>query len=218
VLLWVVVLVAFWGCRSAPSTRPGTAEWHLAVATAKQRDGDLRGALLELDRALQLDPRSVHALARRGALRAELHDLDGALEDFDRAVQIAPDNPIPYLGRGILRRQMDDLDGALEDHNQAVRLEPCMPEAYLARGATRAMRGDLRGGIDDFTRATALDSTFYRAYLWRAYAHLALDEYDQALSDLNTVREHAKDPVMVQRAEELLRDLVLRRSMGSEEP
>jgi tetratricopeptide (TPR) repeat protein len=179
----------------------------LSQATEKEKDRDYQGALTQLNQALALDPQNGSALARRGMVRARLNDTAGALQDFDMAIKLEPDNFSAYLGRGLLHRQLKDTEAALADLNEAIKLAPNVSLLYLARGRTYAGAGIAKNAIEDFSQALQLDPMDYEAYMERAYVNMTLRQNDRAISDLRYVQDHAKDPVFVQRARELLNEL-----------
>ncbi len=79
----------------------------------------------------------------------------------------------------------------------------------MARGATHSIMGNLKSGIHDLTCAIDLDPTLYRAYLWRAYAYVEQKDADRALIDVNHIRKHAQNKVILEQAEALTRELLL---------
>jgi|SRR6185437_6973589 len=62
----------------------------LGRAEVRQRMGDFRGALEDLDAYLALRPRSAHALVHRGISHLAAGRRAQAQEDFDRAVALEP--------------------------------------------------------------------------------------------------------------------------------
>jgi len=205
-LLCALPLFLAAGCVTSSSKEQAVKKC-LSEATQREKAGDFQGALNQLDRALALDPANGSALARRGMVKTELKDTDEALQDFNQAIKLDPDNFSAYLGRGLLHRQLKDTEGSLADLNQAIKLAPNLPQLYLARGRTCAEAGMAKKAIQDFSQALQLDPTAYVAHMDRAYVYMALKQNDRAVSDLQYVQDHAKDPVFVQRARELLDEL-----------
>jgi len=205
-LLCALPLLLAAGCVSSNS-KAEVVKKCLSQATQKEKDGDLQGALGQLNQALALEPENGSALARRGMLKTRLNDTDEAMQDFNQAIKLEPDNFSAYLGRGLLHRQMKDTDASLADLNEAVKLAPSLPQLYLARGRTYAQAGMEKKAIQDFSQALQLDPTAFAAYMERAYANMTLRQNDLAMSDLRYVQDHSKDPVLVRRARELLDEL-----------
>ena len=54
---------------------------------ARYEQGDLKGAILDYDRSIEIDPRDALAFSNRGTARWALRDLSGAIAEFDRAIE-----------------------------------------------------------------------------------------------------------------------------------
>lgn len=206
-----VLVAATFGCAWFIPNPGRGADRFVNRADVQQRAGDLEGALLSINQALELKPDSKPILLRRASLRAQLKDTKRAREDLDRLIATDPKYGPAYVARGILRRKANDLDGSLEDLDKAVKLMPHMAHPFFARGSTRAAKGDMRGSIEDFTVAIDRDADFHRAYLWRAYAYIAADQPDRAMRDLLHVRKQTKDRFLKERADTLIRELALKK-------
>lgn len=121
--------------RHASSPGGGTAVSELlARASARERDGDPRAALLCYDAVLELDPRHFVALVNRGSARRELGDLRGALADLDAALAVDPRHPQALVNRSAVKEGLDDLQGALADHDAALAVDPRHVRALPFRG------------------------------------------------------------------------------------
>jgi tetratricopeptide (TPR) repeat protein/predicted Ser/Thr protein kinase len=157
--------------------------------------GKLDAAILDLDRALEIDPRR-NVFGRRARLRGRLGDSTGALADLDRAIEKQPDNWLWRLDRAELRRLKGDLAGALADVDAAARVRPDDASVALHRAYVLADRGDFDGAIAALARASDGESLLERASLRRRKR-----DFDGALSDLD--RAIAADPnnsdILVQR-------------------
>jgi tetratricopeptide (TPR) repeat protein len=137
---------------------------------ACQARGDLGGALVDFDRALERNPGCAEGYNYRGAIRQARGDLTGALADFNRALELNPGYAEAYNNRGVVRQARGDLDGALADYDRALELTPSPDAApiYHNRGAAR--RGNFDGAIADFSRALAIDPGYCAAYISRGNA------------------------------------------------
>ena len=90
-------------------------------------------ALLDLDRAVALDPSRAEAWMLRGAAKRQLGRTGEAERDLARALSLAPDNAEALLERGALRRTRGDVKGARADWERAARLAPESAAGELAR-------------------------------------------------------------------------------------
>lgn len=80
-------------------------------------------AMADLETALRLDPRSVHALTNRALAYFNKLEISKALKDFDAAILLAPKDPSLYTLRSAARLRAGDQAGSKEDAETAERLE-----------------------------------------------------------------------------------------------
>ena len=67
---------------------------------AKGSMGDHKGAIADLDRALEINPQLAGGYYNRGNAKGSMGDHKGAIADFDRALEIDPQYADAYNNRG----------------------------------------------------------------------------------------------------------------------
>ena len=152
----------------AVSSRRAAARTALEAARRLEHDLDHRGARVELDRAIELDPLLASAWAYRAGVRSMLGDLDGAFADAAHALELDPDSADAYEGRGEVKLARNDEDGAIADFTRALELEPRQREAWNNRGVARARKHEEAAAILDLTRAIEIDPMGFDAWVSRA--------------------------------------------------
>jgi tetratricopeptide (TPR) repeat protein len=85
--------------------------------------GDLRGALLEFNGALQANPRSIEALFQRGNVQFRLGDPAAAIADYTRALELSPDHYEVLVARGHALMKQGDTKRAAADFGMARAIE-----------------------------------------------------------------------------------------------
>jgi tetratricopeptide (TPR) repeat protein len=111
VLIAIVVLVifpAFFGKDLLNKARGLVADWLSDQAMQKYMEGDLTGALTDMDQAVDWNPKNWELLARRGDLREELNDLKGGLSDFTAAIEIYARKRIRRSEKEAWKRQLSE--------------------------------------------------------------------------------------------------------------
>jgi tetratricopeptide (TPR) repeat protein len=184
-------------------------------AATKYQEGDLPGALAELDKAASWSkdlPAEFYQL--RGIIRSESGDLEGAEADLDQMVKLSPDEASGYTLRSqVYQRQSFRESGrnrhaaAIADLGQAIRLSSNSdPMPRNNRAYARALAGaELKEGLADAEQSVKLldkmaadplipgsadrniELAMNRAAILdtRGYLHHLLGNQEQALKDLN---------------------------------
>jgi len=128
---------------------------------AKEKKGDLNGAIADYDQAIRIGPKFSVPYYSRGMAKQKKGDLNGALADYNQAIQLNPKNASAFINRGNVKLRKGDLNGATGDYNQAIKLNPKYGLAYRNRGLAKQKKGDLDGAIADFNQAIKLGVTTY---------------------------------------------------------
>ena len=161
---------------------PGEALDLSRAGTAAFLTGDLEGAKVKFERALELKPDDAEALNSVGQILDRQGDIAGAIERFDQAIAIAPDRWAYHFNRAHAVGRQGDWRRAVDGYREAVRL---FPEDYatqfnLALALHRL--GDDAAAIPEFERAIQLAPA-------EASFHLALGNSLQAVGKLAEARK-----------------------------
>ncbi len=116
---------------------------------------DYRGAILDFNKAVDLDPNYEEAFAFRGIVKRALNNDSGALADFTLSINISA-NAFAYFNRGLTRASLRDYQGSKRDFTEVVFLEPNNSSAYYNRGTVYKMLGLNDSACLDFSKANKL--------------------------------------------------------------
>lgn len=137
---------------------------------------DYTNALLDYERAAQLQPEWYQPYFNRARLRVEQHDWEGALKDFSEAVSRQPDSSEVYANRGMVLYQLQRLPEAGHDFDKAIQLKPTDPTARFNRGNVRFRQRDYKGAVLDFEAAVRADAKFGKAFHALGLARISLGQ------------------------------------------
>ncbi len=123
-----------------PRTLPKTAEDHYAWAQFYISEIRIKGAMHDLDKAIELKPTFAEAYLLRGELYmlSERHDL--AVADFNAAIQLKP-NDVAYVHRGVSNKQLQRRAAAEADFLKALELNP---KNALAKSELQLLRSNAK--------------------------------------------------------------------------
>ncbi|KOV95510.1 hypothetical protein ADK65_29570 [Streptomyces sp. NRRL B-1140] len=179
--------------RRAVLDAPAQARARLVRGDELRGEGAYAQALIEYDRAVELDPELALAYRHRSGIRGDLGDHDGAIADLDRAVALDPDNAWYVALRGEHHRAAGRDAEAIRDLTEAVRLDPASAFAWASRGATHERAGDHDAALADLGRALDLDPDYAWALARRARVWRALGDSQRQLADLDRALAQSPD-------------------------
>jgi tetratricopeptide (TPR) repeat protein/S1-C subfamily serine protease len=96
-------------------------------ATARFSAGNKKGALEDIDNAIQLDPKNSAFYINRGSFRYADGNKQGALSDFKTALKLGSTNINMYLGIGLIEEENGNLSEALTFYKKGL-------DIYIAQG------------------------------------------------------------------------------------
>ncbi len=145
--------------------------------------GQLREAIAEYGRAIELDPNNAAAYSNRCGVLTYIGRYDRAIADCDRALELDPSDVQAYVHRGSAYDEKGELERALANYDRAIQLAPDYAFAYRHRAVTRIRTGQYEEALPDLDRAIGLDPLYWFAYVSRATALALLRRYGEAAAD-----------------------------------
>ena len=104
--------------------------WYSYRANTNRFAGNYQKAILDLNKAMELDPSESWNYYMRGWIYVEmLNDTDKALDDFNKAVELDPEYAYSHLMRGrLLLEKLNEKEKAVEDFTTILKLETSIKE------------------------------------------------------------------------------------------
>jgi YD repeat-containing protein len=119
-------------------------EYYLMGNEALKQANDVRAALANYDKALELCPEMCVAWVHKGMALVEKGEPQEAMICFNAALKLSPTEFKAYFRRGILKLTLNDVEGAIADLDKATSLKPNHAEAHEQFGDAL-----LRAGQED---------------------------------------------------------------------
>ena len=152
-------------------------------------------SLAEFSRAVELDPRSVLALAARGQVRADLGQHQRAVADYDQAIELAPEDADIFISRGNAYLHLKQYRRAIAYYDHAIELNPEDTTAYNNRGFAYRNLEQYERAIADYDRAIELNLENADVYLFRGFTYFRLGQYTRAAADYSRAIELDPDNI-----------------------
>ena len=146
--------------------------------------GEVDKARLDYERALEIDPNSVHIYHNLGHLElASSGNPEIALKYFDKALSLEYQDPKTYQGRGVAYRWLGNYDAAMEDFQRVIDSAPEYGGGYYERGVAYLALKDFDSALKDFDKTIEIWPDNIIAYKKRGVTLMAMQRLDEALAD-----------------------------------
>ncbi|KAF9583288.1 TOM (translocase of outer membrane) complex component [Lunasporangiospora selenospora] len=115
--------------------------------------GDSKRALVDFDKAVELDPKYVQTYIKRGSVYMEQADAARTFQEFDTALSIDPTDPNIYYHRGQVYFITQDHENASKDYVKSIELEPTFVFSHIQYGVSQYKLGNIEHAMDTFKKA-----------------------------------------------------------------
>lgn len=160
-----------------------TKQFYNDEGIKKYETGDYKGAILDYDKSIKLDPNYAKAIYNRGLSKHELEDYLEAIKDFDKAIELGYKNPNLYATRGLCNYKIKDYYEFLWDYDKAIELDPNVAFYYVNRGVAKEMTFNTYGAITDYSEAISINPDYALAYFKRGKAKEETANFEGACAD-----------------------------------
>lgn len=121
-------------------------------ARRRWESGDLKGALGDCDKSIEMDPRNPRNFRGRAHVYCMLNEFERALADWSKAIELDPDDAGTYANRALTFGKMGDFQATIVDCSKAIELNPSYARAYKLRAIAYRDSGDLESFERDCRR------------------------------------------------------------------
>lgn len=164
--------------------RVSAREANLSVAgdaSSTGAHGELRDAISDYGRCLELDPANVWAHLQKGRCHLLRGEHDEAKIESDLAVALEPELPWAWTVRGFVFLILKNRTAAERDLDYALKLEPDFEPARLNRGAVDLNWQDTKAARVHFQAVLAVHPESVPARYYLAFADFLDGRHDEAL-------------------------------------
>lgn len=153
-------------------------------AAIKEGRRDSRGALIDLEKAIELRPNEGETYYNRGQIFFRMSQWEKAKKDFKKAGEILGTHYTLANYLGGCEYNLNNYVSALEYYSEAIELKPDYAEAIRNRGSTYASILEYDKALKDYSAAIKLVPNESDAFKFRGYVYLKLNNREKACEDL----------------------------------
>ncbi len=174
--------------------QPDSPDVHSALANFKARQGDLPGALQEMQKAISLDPNRSEAFLNLAMMQIEAQQFDAAEASLKKATTLDPKAMNAQLALGGFYQTRGRLPEAEEQFKHAISVDPKSPDPRSALVRLYMMQGK-KSEAESFLQQSKQDLSANPAgYRMLGDYYFASGDLDRALAEYQTVyKDHPKD-------------------------
>jgi len=151
--------------------------------------GDLKMAIADYTKAIELNPKFDLAYNNRGVTYHMLGKYNEALVEYNKAIELNPKYADAYNNRGMAYHVLGKYKEAFADYNKSTELNPQDASPYNSRGITYHILGKYNEALVEYNKSIELNPKYADAYNNRGMAYHVLGKYKEAFADYNKSTE-----------------------------
>lgn len=179
-------------CTAAIQAGTGTSsEKSIALAdraSAYNGQHALDEAMLDANRAIELDPQNAFAYWVRGHVYRNLRQFDRAIADFDQYMRLVPKSAMAFYWRGNSYLDGGNAERALVDYEEATRIDPNYWPPWQNRCLAYGKLGRYEQALPFCNEAIRINPQWWGSYQTRGETYAALGKQDLANKDFEEAK------------------------------
>ena len=144
--------------QAALALKSSNVHANFMLATALLAAGNQEGAVKQLLKTRELDPKNLSIRKTLADLQLSRGELDAAGESYGKVLEISPKAVWARIGIGDVNMRRKDYDRAIEAFQEALRVEPRSAEAQTKLGMSQQLKGDIQSAEASYRSALEMDS------------------------------------------------------------
>jgi tetratricopeptide (TPR) repeat protein len=144
--------------------------------------GRYEEALINDERAIELNPNYHKAWNGRGYDLTDLERYEEAIASYDKAIQIKPDYHLAWNNRGNALDSLGRYEEAIASYDKAIQIKPDYYYAWTHQSFTLSNLGRDEEAIASYDKALQIKPDSYQAWSNRGYALGSLGRYEEEIA------------------------------------
>jgi len=177
---------------------------YLTLSGHLGRQGDVEGALVAAEKALEIDPTMTDAKLRVAEIMVDVGYRDGDTEKVQRGQQMVEEvlatgtpsaSALMVMAKINLAQQK--VEEAIEGLRAALEIEPASPQAHFVLGTALSVKGEAAAARTELARALEIDPGMLEARRILARVHASLGEHEYAIEEARSYLAAKPDSTQV---------------------
>lgn len=146
-------------------------------------------ALLNLNKALDLDANYAPAYFLRANIKDNFDDRHGAMKDYNLAIEKNPKFADAFFARGNIKMKLQDYYGAISDFSSCISFNENNIEAYFNRGKAKQYLLAYEDAINDCSKIIQINPKNHDAFYMRGILRIEFGDTKNGCLDLSKAGE-----------------------------
>jgi tetratricopeptide (TPR) repeat protein len=151
--------------------------------------GEFMEALLNVNKAIEVDANYAAAYYLRGNLKDKFEDRHGAMKDYNTAIEKNQKFADAFFARGNVKMKLQDYYGAIADYTSAITINENYIEAYFNRGKAKQFLQAYEDAINDCSKIITINPKNVDAYYMRGILRINFGDMKNGCLDLSKAGE-----------------------------
>jgi protein O-mannosyl-transferase len=147
--------ISLWEDAAAKS--PAKVRPHQNLGMYYSARGLLKQGLAELQRAVQIDPRSYELHNNLGVIYRQQGNFPAAVNEYREALRLEPEDPMAHYNLGNIYLSLGNLEEAIQEYQACARIAPDYDEVHNNLGIAYERNGQVEAAIAEFSKAIKLN-------------------------------------------------------------
>ena len=198
-ILTVILLIASCagGSKTEKKDKAVTIEEHFQLAYSAAQRGDLREAVKEYQKVLDLDSKNAKAHLNLGIVYGRQEQWKKEISQYEKAIRVDPDFAEAYFNLGVAYQGRGRLKEAMAQYQKTVQIYPNYIEAHTNLGIIHFRQGRFDQALAEYQKTIEIKPEYAKGYynIGSAYRQQkkmeeaaasfekALETYEQALNN-----------------------------------
>jgi len=163
-------------------TNPYSAEFFLGRALVKSAITDSEGAIKDLEKAIEIDPKHVGSIQQLILCHVNSDSPKKAIDVCTQSIKSDPSSGFLFFERSKLKYLVDDYEGAKKDCNEAIKFDSNNGEIYAHSSRLKFESGDdLNDALADCNKALDLDFYEPAVFYFRGAIQRNIGDFEEAI-------------------------------------
>jgi tetratricopeptide (TPR) repeat protein len=135
--------------------------------------GNFKKALALFEKVLQVEPKHVSALIKKGNILGKFGKYDDAVRTYDQVLEFESENVLALINKGLALHYLEGYDSAISCYDKILKIKPDNTIALYNKASSLVRQGKIGEGLQVLQKTIGLDYSYkYKARFDIDFEHI----------------------------------------------